>query len=142
MLAVVEGRSPAELQLAEKHIDLYSRGWRGLIGGLGFLIVAGVSFGISIRLAVLGVFALMFAFVFLAAGISRFVQARALKRLREPKASDPTPALSPGDADYLRPLRSFYETDDLVTTPRSVTEHTTTHLELNPDREKIDSPKK
>lgn len=112
-----------------------------VIGGIGFLIVAGVAFGISVRLAVLGVFALMFAFVFVSAGISRFVQARALKRLREPKPANPAPALSPGDADYIRPARSIYETDDLFSQPRSVAEHTPTHLELNPDPETVHKPR-
>jgi hypothetical protein len=142
VLAVVEGRSPAELQLAEKYIDLYSRGWRGLVAGVGFLIVAGVSFGISMRLAVLGVFALMFAFVFLSAGISRFVQARALKRLREPKGKEQPPTLSPGEEDYIRPLHSIYETDDLVRQPGSVTEHTTTHLEFGHDPATVHEPDK
>ena len=133
VIAAVEERSPADLQLAEKQIDLYGRGWRGLIGGLGFLIVAGVSFGISIKLAVLGVFALAFATVFLSTGISRLVQANALKRLRERKTAEPPQFLSPGDPDYLRPLHSIYATDDLVRQPGSITEQTTTHLELNPE---------
>ena len=130
VLAVVDGRSPAELQVAEKQIDLYSSGLRGLLTGVGFLIVAGVSFGISIKLAVLGVFALAFAFFFLATGISRFVQSRALKRLRQPKAADAASALTAGEENYFRPARSIYETDDLHLQPGSITENTTTHLEL------------
>ena len=133
VLAVVEGKVPdAELPLAERHIDLYGSGLRGVMIGVGFLIVAGLSFGISIKLAVLGLFMLAFASFFLGTGISRLVQARALKRLREPKATEHAPpALAPGEADYIRPARSIYATDDLATTPASVTEHTTTHLELN-----------
>ena len=46
VLAVVAGKVTADLPLAEKQIDLFSRGLRGLIGGFGFLIVSGVAFGI------------------------------------------------------------------------------------------------
>jgi hypothetical protein len=68
---------------------------------------------------------LAFTFVFLATGISRLVQARALKQLSGP---DPPPALTPGDADYIRPAQSIYETDDLLARPFSVTDRTTRHL--------------
>ena len=71
--------------LVEKQLDLFGSAVRGLMTGLGFLIVAGVSFGISMRLAVLGIFALAFAFFFLGAGAARLVQARALQRLLDPK---------------------------------------------------------
>jgi hypothetical protein len=137
VLAVVAGKVPADLPLAEKQIDLYGRGLIGLIGGFGFLVVAGVSFGISIRLAVLGVFALAFAFVFLGTGISRMVQAKALRRLREQGATDQNAAAhSPGHADYIEPARSPYETDDLIPAhPQSVTEQTTAHLKMHPDKE-------
>src|SRR5689334_12134475 len=80
VLAAVAGKVPADLQLAEKQIDLYGRGVIGLIAGLGFLVVAGVAFGISVHLAVLGIFALAFAFFFLGVGVSRMLQARALRR--------------------------------------------------------------
>jgi hypothetical protein len=101
VLTVVAGKVPADLPMAEKQIELFSRGLIGLIAGFGFLIVAGVAFGISIRLAVLGVFALAFGFVFLGTGISRMVQSRALRRLREQAATDKNAvALSPGQADY------------------------------------------
>ena len=133
VLAVVAGKVPADLPLAEKQIDLYSRGLRGLIGGFGFLIVSGVAFGISVRLAVLGVFALAFAFVFLSTGISRMVQAKALRRLRDP-AIDQNPAtLPPNGLDYIGPAHSPYETESLIPTqPQSITEQTTTHLDLHP----------
>ena len=121
-----------ELKTAEKHIELSSSGWRGLLVGTGFLIVAGLALGISTRLAVLSIFLLAFAVVFIGTGISRFVQARGLKRLREPRASGP--ALTPGHPDYIQPSRSLFETDDLTGAPRSVTEHTTTRLEIGRER--------
>lgn len=131
--ALATGKVRGSSALAEKQIDLFSSGVRGLIIGVGFLIVAGVSFGVSIRLAVLGVFALAFASVFLGTGIARLVQSRAIKKLREPENSKPTPELAPGQPEYFKPARSIYETDDLIGTPRSVTEHTTTHLKMDPD---------
>jgi len=142
VLAVIGGKVPVDLPLAEKQIDLFSSAIRGLMTGLGFLIVAGVAFGISSRLSVLGIFALAFAFFFLGTGVSRLVQAKALKRLRTPKMDQPTPALSTGNAEYIKPSRSIYETDDLIATPRSVTEHTTTHLQMDPDADEFSSPKK
>ena len=126
VLAVVEGRPPNLPAHAAQQIDLFSRGVRGLTIGVGLLIVSGVSFGISIRFAVLGVFALAFAVIFLGTGISRLVQSRGLKRLSEPKPDQPS--LPTGDPGYIEPSRLNYETDDL-THPASVTERTTTHLD-------------
>lgn len=132
VLAAVEGRPSNASALAEKHIGLFSSGVRGLIVGVGFLIVSGVAFGISMRMAVIGLFALAFSFVFLSLGISRLVQASALKRLREPKSTQPE--LTPGSTSYIGPARSIYETDELAKLPGSVTDHTTRHLELDPDK--------
>lgn len=132
--AALEGKPRDDLPLAEKHIDLFSSGLRGLIIGVGLLIVAGVASEISTRSAVLVIFALAFAFFFIGTGISRLVQGRAIKRLRQSKTDQAAPALSAGNAEYIKPSRSVYETDDLVTTPRSVTEHTTTHLTMEPEK--------
>ena len=140
VLAVVEGRQLANIPgLAEKHIDLFSSGLRGMIIGTGFVIVAAVALGLSPRLAVLTIFALAFATFFLGIGISRLFQARALKQLGARNAGEPSvrPTLSPGDPEYIRPERSLYETEDLVT-PRSVTEHTTKHLSVDADTLKRD----
>ena len=134
-LAVVEGKAPAGLQLAEKEIDLSSRAWRGLIGGLGFLIFSGLVFGLSSRTWVMGFFGLVLAIVFLSAGLSRFIQARALKRLREARTSGPAAELASGAPDYIERPRPLFETDDLTARPPSVTEHTTTRLELEHDPE-------
>lgn len=130
VVALVTGKVRDSGALAVKQIDLFSSGIRGVVIGVGFVIVAGVSFGISIRLAVLGVFLLAFASYFLGTGVSRLIQSKALKRLREPESPKPNPALSPGEPEYIKPSRSIYETDDLIGTPQSVTEHTTTHLKM------------
>lgn len=123
-----------EQTIAEKRIELSSSGWRGLLVGSGFLIVAGLAFGISERLAVLGIFLLTFTVVFIGTGISRFVQARGLKRLLDPSDSEHGPALTAGEADYIQPFPSLFATDDLTGEPRSATEHTTTRLGNAADR--------
>ena len=127
-LAIVGGRSADDVALAVKHIELFSSALRGLMVGLGFFIVAAVAFGISTRFAVLGVFALAFAFFFGATGVARLIQARALKRLHKPKDVQPT-SLPAGEPAYIKAPRSIYETDDLASTPLSITENTTTHLD-------------
>jgi len=118
-----------EQTIAERYLDLLGRGWRGLLIGGGFLILAGLTFALSERLAVLGIFLLMFTVVFIGTGISRFVQARGMKRMLEPGDSEKGPQLTSGEADYIQPRRSVFTTDDLTGEPRSVTEHTTTRLE-------------
>jgi hypothetical protein len=136
VLAVVEGRPPNVSAVDEKQIALFSSGLRGLIIGIGLILVATLGLAISLRLAVVAIFAFAFASVFIGMGVSRLVQARELKKLREPNAEPKTAELSPGEPEYLQPPRSIYQTDDLVTTPRSVTEHTTTHLKMDaPDPE-------
>jgi len=114
-----------DLALAEKQIDLYGSGLRGVLIGTGFLLSSAVAFAVSMRVAVLALFFLAFASYFLGTGISRLFQSRALKRLLDSHDSQPEAALP--DRTNVPP--SFYETDDLAQLPSSVTEHTTTHLE-------------
>jgi hypothetical protein len=136
VVALVTGKVRDSPVLAEKQIDLLASGLRGVLIGVGFLIVAGVSFAISIKLAFLGVFMLAFASFFLGTGISRLVQSRAIRKLREPDQPKATPELTPGQPEYFKPARSIYETDDLIGAPRSVTENTTTHLKMDDDEER------
>ena len=132
VLAVVDGRLAHSPALAEKQIELFSSGLRGLIIGGGFVATAAVAIGLSMRLAVLVPFALAFASFFLGIGISRLFQARQLRLLRESSAA-PAAAIPAGRPDYIEPPRSLYETEDLTPVPVSITEHTTTHLKRNPD---------
>ena len=126
--------------MAERSVDLSSRGWRGLLIGVGFLIIAGLTFAISEKLAVLGIFLLMFTVFFIGTGISRFVQARGLKRLLEPGCSELEPRLAAGNADYIQPRRSLFATDDLTAEPRSITENTTTRLEMDRQTDERSDP--
>src|SRR5687767_4566241 len=105
VLAVVEGRAPEAPALAIKHIDLFSSGVRWLIIGVGLMIVAGLGLALSARLGIIILFALAFAFGFIGTGISRLVQAKAIKRLGLPKAIE-TPELSSGRSEYIQPPRS------------------------------------
>ena len=126
VLAAVAGRVPDVTALEEKHLNLFSSGLRGVLVGSGFFLVSMLALAISLKLAVLTIFGLAFASFFFGTGMARIFQARALKRLREPK---PNPELTSGQAEYIKPTRSIYDTDDLVGSPRSITEHTTTHLD-------------
>ena len=122
--AALEGKKPkSSTSLAEKAIALNSRGIRGVLGGIGFLFVAAVIWSRPPYDGIFWLLPLTFAFIFVSTSVSRFVQARGLKALA---VKDEYAALPPGQMDYAKPLRSIYETDDLV--PASVTEHTTTNL--------------
>ncbi len=132
-------RGEAPLSIAEQQIDLFSRGIRGMIMGGGLFVVSALAFVLSERGLTFSLFMLAFGFLLVGTGISRLIHARGLKALG--KRDEPT-ALPPGQSDYINPPRSFYETDDLLTRPSSITEHTTTHLEMDPDGEMFSSPKK
>ncbi len=134
VLAAVDKKKRPKLTLAEKHIALYSRGIRGILTGIGFLIISAVVYNIAPQIMYSLWFSLTFAFVWIAAGISRLIQAKGIKELS--KRVEPA-ALASGQADYIKPSRSIYETDDLTGRPLSVTERTTTHLEMCPDGETI-----
>jgi hypothetical protein len=116
------------LLLAEKQVDLHGSGLRGLIIGAGFLVVAATAFAISVNLAVMGLFALAFAFFFLGTGVSRLMQAKGIKALIHPSASSPA-VLPPPESEYTKLPRSMFETDDLADPPPSVTDRTTRHLQ-------------
>lgn len=139
VLAVVDGKQQSEPPLSEKYIELNSKGVRGLMIGVGFLIVSGTAFSMSSMFYVIGLFSLAFAFVFLGTGIARLIQAKQIKTFR--KRDDPV-ALTPGQSEYIKPSRALFETDDLSPQPLSITEHTTAHLQMDPDDETMNSPKK
>lgn len=139
MLAIVGGKSNAMPELSEKYIDFFGSGMRGLIIGIGFLIVSGAAFAISSRLIIVGLVLMAVAFYFAGSGISRLLQAKAIKALS--KRDEPA-ALPPGQVDYIKPARSIYETDDLAASPFSVNEKTTTHLEMGLDGKTYSAPEK
>lgn len=122
-VAMVLAGKPPVRAVAEKQIELQSQAIRGLVMGLGFMIVAAMAFFLSTRGLTVTLFAMAFGFVFLGAALSRFVHARGLKAL---DAADDQAALPSAQTEFAPPTRSIYQTDDLA--PVSVTETTTRHL--------------
>ena len=132
-------RGSAPMSIAEKQIELFSRGIRGLIMGGGLFIASGLAFVLSERGLSFALFALVFGFLLTGTGISRLIHAQGLKKLA--KRDEPA-ALTPGQTDYIKPSESIYGTDDLLAQPSSITERTTTHLEMDPDTKSLAMPKK
>src|SRR5258708_35200342 len=99
----------APMTNAEKQIDLYSRGIRGLIMGGGLFIVSALAFILSERGLTFSLFMLAFGFLLVGTGISRLIHARGLKALI--KKNEPH-ELPPGQTEYIRPSGSIYDTDD------------------------------
>ena len=128
--------------IAEKHIELFSAGLRGVLIGGGFIFIAALAYALSTRGLAFALFALAFAFFFLGTGISRLFHSKALKALNTPTPDQPTPALTPGHMEYIKPSRSIYQTDDLLARPLSITEHTTTQLQMDHETETLALPKK
>lgn len=112
--------------LGEKYVAQFSRGIRGLMMGVGFLLVAVVGFLITTKELPVSLFAALLGFIFLGTGLSRLVHAAGLRRLIDGQGPK---QLDSGNADYLEPARSIYDTDDLVQ-PMSVTDRTTKHLRV------------
>ena len=115
-----------KLSLAEKAIAIRSRGIRGVLTGVGFLVIAAILSSRPPENGILWLIPLGLAFIWFAASIGRFVQASGYKKLAV-QQQQPA-ALGAGSEDYIQPPRSFYETDDLAATPFSVTERTTNIL--------------
>jgi hypothetical protein len=130
VLAVVDGKLPGTRALPEKYIELNGSGIRGVLIGLGFAFISWVVYTIPPGHGIVWTLFLAFAFFFLGTGISRLIQARGIKALSE---RDAPAALPPAQTAYINPTRSIYQTDDLAASPPSVTENTTTHLELESD---------
>jgi hypothetical protein len=139
-VTVLLGNKPQEsLELAEKVIELKSLAIRGMMIGVGFLIISAIVFSIPPYSGIFWLLPLAFAFFFLSMGVSRLSEARGLKALG--KRAQPA-ALPPGRSEYFKPPRSLYETDEPSVAPISITEHTTSHLQMNPDGETLALPKK
>ena len=132
-------RGDAPMSIAEQQIELFSRGIRGLIMGGGLFVVSALAFVLSERGLTFSLFMLAFGFLLAGTGISRLIHARGLKALG--KGAKPA-ELTSGQPDFIQPSGSIYNTDDLISRPPSVTERTTTHLEIDRDGDMFSSPKK
>ncbi|HEX3101849.1 MAG TPA: zinc-ribbon domain-containing protein [Pyrinomonadaceae bacterium] len=119
----------APMSIAEQQIELFSRGIRGLIMGGGLFVVSALAFILSERGLTFSLFMLAFGFLLVGTGISRLIHAQGLKALGK---KDEPAELTSGQPNYIKPHGSIYDTD-LLARPLSVTEHTTTHLEMDTD---------
>ncbi|MEP6787941.1 MAG: zinc-ribbon domain-containing protein, partial [Acidobacteriota bacterium] len=72
---------PAPMSIAERQIELFSRGIRGLIMGGGLFIVSALAFMLSDRGLTFSLFMLAFGFLLVGTGISRLTHSRGLKKL-------------------------------------------------------------
>jgi hypothetical protein len=139
VLAVVDGSLSEESGLTAKNspTELYSTGIRNIVLGFGFLGAGFFLFMIPPREGILWLLMAIPGFVLLASGIGRVIRAEAAKKeakeinQRALSANRPEKALPPSQTDYVKPQASVYETDDLAAQPRSVTEGTTRHLEMD-----------
>lgn len=135
--------------------ELWASGIKGLITGIGFLVVAVVLFETGVAGGHAWWWAMLFpAFGSLSSGISQMVRAKQLmkRNTREIPLGEQNQFqqnqfsknfsganLPPSQTDYAAP-ESRYKTGDLV--PPSVVEATTRHLEMNSDGETMTLPKK
>ena len=154
VLAIVEGNFSEERALTTENnpTELYSTGIRNTILGAGFLAIGMFIFTIPPQNTFFWLLPLIPAFCLIASGASRMIKADALKKERaartniiQPSAFPETKAnkeLPPTQADYVKPLKSIYATDNLVGEPLSVTEDTTKHLEIAAESETMTLPKK
>lgn len=119
--------------LSEKYAEIYAKGVKGILASIGLFIVTAIAFAVRTPEGYLWLLLMPFFFVYLAAGISRFVQARTLKQMNSRAVIN---AQHPEVTDrHPESLPTKYDTDSLIKTPFSVTEHTTAQLQLNdPDQ--------
>lgn len=140
-MAIVDGRLPESLPQSKQINELFSTGIRNLIlgFGLGFITVflfamPGDSF--------YWLLAALPAVLLLASGISRLVKAgmkpeidyRSIERDSLPGSSSNL-KLPPVQTEYIKPVKSNYQTDKIAREPHSVTEPTTRQLQID-DEEK------
>jgi len=135
-----------ERSLAERAVILYSRGIRGVLTSVAFLVITAAMITLGQDVKNFWLIPLTLALVVLAGSISRFVQASGYKKLaakeppRHPEPELGTPPLLRKEGSLgegVPPARSFYDTDDLAATPFSVTERTTSLLHRIEDKEDL-----
>ena len=130
VLASLEpGKKKPKASLAERSIALYSRGVRGILTGIAFIIVSILVSEYGERDKVWWLVPFTLALLVFAGSVSRLVQGFALKRLADREARDGTAReLTPGREEYVHSKSSVFDTDDLAASPFSVTERTTNLL--------------
>jgi hypothetical protein len=149
VLAVVEGKLPDRLAEPENHNDLYSLGIKNLLLGISFIIISILLYNIPGD-TFFWLLMLFPAFSLIASGISRIVKANGIKsnknadfnQVNSFPVAQANQSLPPLQTEYIKPLKSVYETDDLAGQPLSVTEPTTRHLQMDSEGKTVTMPKK
>lgn len=154
VLAVVDGSLSEETGLTAKNspAELYSTGIRNVILSMGFILAGILLFTIPPRNGIFWLGFMIAGAALLASGVGRIIRSEAAKKEakeREANAMQPPSLpitqrhreLSASQTDYVKPKASIYKTDDLAAQPRSVTEGTTRHLEIDKDGETMTLPK-
>lgn len=147
VLAVVEGTISDEEVAKNSPAELFSTGIRNIVLGFGFLAIGLFLFTIPPQDGIFWLFAMIPGFILLASGIGRILKSNASKKNKNVIQPPSLPItqrhreLPPTQTDYVKPRATIYETDDLAAQPRSVTEGTTRHLEVDKDGETMTLPK-
>ena len=142
VLAVVEGKMPVYLPQLKENNDLFISGIRNVILGSGFICISMLLFTVP-GSTLYWVLAMIPAIVLMASGIPRIIKANEKKTNIKYRAAEhnslpvaqPNSALPPAQAEYIKPEKSTYRTNDLVVEPHSVTEPTTQIIEINEEDE-------
>lgn len=154
VLAIVEGNLlPEQMPVAEENrAELFSTGVRNIILGFGFLAAGIFLFTMPPNDGIFWLLMMIPGFSLLASGVRRLIKADAIKKERKAgaisnqqtafAATQTIKQLPPIQTDYIKPVKSIYETDDLPGEPLSVTENTTRHLEIKAESETMSLPKK
>lgn len=148
VLAVVEGILSEEEVAKNSPAELFSTGVRNIVLGFGFLAASVFLFTIPPRDGIFWLLMMIPGFCLLASGIGRIIKSNAVKKevneAHHPSLSTKHSGreLPPSQTDYVKPQSSIYETDDLTAEPRSVTESTTRHLQMDSEGETMTLPKK
>ncbi|MDI1242797.1 MAG: zinc-ribbon domain-containing protein [bacterium] len=129
--------------------EVYGDGIKGMITGIGFLVVSLSLFFTGVANGRVWWWALLFpAFFGFAKGVADLMKSRKMLESRRaafvpqtvnPLGSAPDRASLPTAREFIPPP-TRYQTDDLV--PPSVTDNTTRHLEINVEGETMALPKK
>lgn len=148
VLAVVDGTLSDEEVAKNSPAELFSTGIRNVVLGFGFLAAGVFLFTIPPTDGIFWLLMMIPGFFLLASGIGRILKSNASEKdvnvIQQPAfpVNQPQKELPPSQTDYVKPAKSLYETEDLLGEPRSVTENTTRHLEMESESETMTLPEK
>lgn len=149
VLAVVEGNMPDHLPQSRENNDLFGSGLRNVILGFGFLTISMLLFAIRGN-SFFWVLTMIPAIYLISSGIPRIIKASEKKgdinyqavQTNSFPASPSNSALPPVQTEYIKPEKSNYQADHLVSEPHSISEPTTRLLETDGENETKPLPEK